>query len=157
MTAPRWAVALWRASIWHPSAIPFMERKYASPLKRVFLPLYDVIAVLAGWYAISSGIPSLDVLVPQEVSTVVGFLFITAATVALVGISFPAAWRVEIGAKLILFGILGTYLIALRVLAADGEGTRDFVGCVVAMAMLVPLLRLWVLGKEIGERREDTR
>jgi hypothetical protein len=143
------------ASIWHPTAIPFMERKYASPLKRAFLPLYDAIAVLAGFYAIYSGIPSLDALVPQMVSTIVGFLFITAAFVALAGIAFPAAWRLEIAGKLVLFGILGTYLIALRVLAADGEGTRDFVGCVVAMAMLVPLLRLWVLGKEIGERRED--
>jgi hypothetical protein len=147
---------VYKATVWHPSAIPPLERKYASPLKRMFLPMYDVVAVLAGYYAIFSGIPSLDALVPQAVSAVIGFLFITAAFVALVGISFPAAWRAEIGAKLILFGILGTYLIALRVLGIeDADGSRDFVGCVVAMAMLVPLLRLWVLGKEIRDRRED--
>jgi hypothetical protein len=150
----RWE-AVARHTVWHRDAIPLLERKYASPLKRAFLPMYDAIAVLAGIYAIYSGIPSLDALVPQMVSTVVGFLFIGAAVVALIGIAVPAAWRLEIAGKLVLFGILGTYLIALRVLAADGEGTRDFVGCVVAMAMLVPLLRLWVLGKEIGERRED--
>jgi hypothetical protein len=94
-----------------------MERKYASPLKRAFLPLYDAIAVLAGFYAIYSGIPSLDALVPQMVSTIVGFLFITAAFVALAGIAFPAAWRLEIAGKLVLFGILGTYLIAWVVLS----------------------------------------
>lgn len=41
---------LWRASIWAPGAIPPEEWKYRN-LKRVALPVYDAIAVLAGVHA----------------------------------------------------------------------------------------------------------
>ncbi|MBF4625554.1 hypothetical protein [Clavibacter sp. VKM Ac-2872] len=144
---------IYAKTIWHPDAIPAAERKYASPLKRVFLPLFDALAVTAGWVAIQHGIPSIDRLLPAGISDLAGYLFLAAGFAALVGIAFPAAWAVEIAGKVLMFALLGVYLLALRHPSLNGEGTRDFIGCVVAMAMVLALYRLWILGRDIGDRR----
>jgi hypothetical protein len=142
-------------TIWAPGAIPASEAKYATPLKRVALPLYDLGAVAAGIYAIRSGIPSLDALLPHAFADSLGYFFIAAAVVCLAGIVFPKLWAVEMIGKGFLFAFLGTYLIALRTLAdQEGSGTRDFISAIVYMVMLVPLLRLWILGLEYRDRKK---
>jgi hypothetical protein len=145
---------IYAQTIWHPDAIPEKDREYASPLKRVFLPLFDVIAVLAGWNAIHSGIPAIENSVPDAAANAVGYLFSFAALAALVGTAFPRLWRVEYIGKLGLFAILGVYLLALRVIGATDNGARDFVGCVVGMAMILPLLSLYLLGRRRRVERQ---
>lgn len=142
-------------TIWAPGAIPLSEAKYATPLKRVILPLYDLGAVLGGVYAIRSGIPSLDVLVPPLVSDITGYGFIVVAIACLAGISFPRLWAVETAGKALLFALLGTYLLALRTLAIHiDDGNRDFISVIVYLAMLLPVTRLWILGVEYRDRKE---
>jgi hypothetical protein len=141
-----------RPTIWDPSAIPESEKKYATPLKRVALPFYDLILVVAGFYAVRSGIPALDELFDPGVSFVVGLFFAALAVTAFVGISYPRLWRIEIGAKVLLMAVLGIYLVALRILSYQGSDTKDFVSGLVAATMVVPLLRLWILGTEIRDR-----
>jgi hypothetical protein len=144
-------------TIWAPGAIPEDETKYATPLKRVFLPLFDVVCVIAGIAAIHSGIPALDSQLPDLASRIIGYLFMAAALVALYGIATPTAWRIETVGKCILLFILACYFIALRILAGDGDGTRDFVSALVVGFSILPLIRLWILAFEREERKAKTK
>lgn len=142
------------STIWAPGAIPPSEGKYAKPLKRVALPAYDIVAVITGFFAVSSGIPAVDRVLPSHISDLFGYLFVAVALACLVGISFPRLYLLETWAKCFLFGFLGTYAIALRIVAgSSGESTRDFVTGIVLLAMITPLFRLWILGTEARDRK----
>lgn len=144
---------IWQASIWAKGAIPAGERKYAIPLKRFMLPVFDAAMVVAGVYAVRSGIPSIHELMPITASVGFGYGFILVAIACLVGVAFPGLWKIELVGKIIMFGLLGLYLLCLRVLAADDHGSRDFISVITFASMLVPALRLWIMGTEIRERR----
>jgi hypothetical protein len=145
-----------RASIWAPGAIPKDELKYAHPLKRIFLPLLDVLIVIAGFYGVHSGIPSFDKLMPALASDILSLLFVAAGLVALFGISFPRLWAFEASAKYALVGMLGTYFVALTTVGGSSQ-TRDFIACLVLVTMPFMLFRLWILGDEWQARRERRR
>lgn len=146
---------IFNASIWAHGAIPDRERKYAGPLKRVALPAFDFILIIGGFYAVSRGIPAVDELLPPIVADSIGYAFAASAFFAFIGLAFPRLYALEIGAKWIMFGLLGVYLISLRVLAdVTDSGTRDFISAIVAALMIVPLYRLWILGVEVRDRRE---
>jgi hypothetical protein len=140
-------------TIWAPGAIPPEEKKYANPLKRFVLPAFDVAMIIAGFFAVRSGIPAIHDLFPYSVSAGFGYGFAGVAAACFIGIAFPRRWRTELFSKVALFGMLGLYLICLRVLAADDGGSRDFISAIVTATMLVPALRLWILGTEIRDRR----
>jgi len=140
-------------TIWAKGAIPSHELKYANPLKRFIPPLFNLTMIVAGFYAVKSGIPSIHELFPVGVSIGFGYGFAAVAAACLFGITFPHQWRAELVSKVALFGMLGVYLLCLRVLAADDGGSRDFISAVVFAAMLIPALRLWILGTEIRDRK----
>lgn len=145
-----------RATIWAPGAIPVEERKYAGPLKRVALPLLDVLLIVGGFYAVTSGIPALDELLPDDVSDFLGYLFVGCAVVCLAGAVFPRLWPLEVAGKILVVSILGMYFVALRTVDG-GTPTRMFVSAVVLWSMVLPILRLWWLGAEYGARHMDER
>lgn len=72
--------ALWRASIWHPDAIPPDEWKWRS-LKRVWLPVYDLIAICAGIWAALYGSPVLHALFHKPVIDALGVMLAVVATI----------------------------------------------------------------------------
>lgn len=139
-----------RASIWAPGAIPVHERKWAVPLKRVALPVYDVLLVIAGYVGIHSGIPSLDRLLPPPVSITLAIILAVAAGAALLGIAFPRFWKLETAAKVAVIGLLGLYFAAV---VTVGGANREFVAVIVLLALPLPFLRLWILGIENRDRR----
>jgi cytochrome bd-type quinol oxidase subunit 1 len=145
-----------RATIWAPGAIPTEERKYAGPLKRVALPALDVLLIVGGYYAVTSGIPALDELLPDDVSNFLGLLFAACAVVCLLGAVFPRLWTLEVAGKILVVAILGMYFIALRTLD-DDTLPRKFVSLVVLWGMVLPVLRLWWLGAEYGARHMGER
>lgn len=149
---PSLLARLVRHTVWEPGAIPASERKYAEPLKRYFLPALDIILIVGGFYAVHSGIPSLDQLLPDAVSDAISYTFAALALVALVGIAYPCLWAVEIIAKCLIVGILGMYFLALRSLAID-DSNKDFVSVLVLGFILFPAFRLWILGRELRDRR----
>ena len=140
--------------MWHPSAIPPLEHKYASPLKRFVFPAFDVIMLAVGVRSMFVGIPSIDELLPGEVAYAFYIAWTVLAFVCLVGAVFPRLWPLEICGKIALFSVLATYLVALRTAPALYEGARDAVSGLVLAAMLIPSLRLWILGVEERDRRE---
>lgn len=142
---------LHRASIWHEDAIPTGEWKYRS-LKRVFLPVLDALMIAGGVYVVVVGVPSLDHIFSHLLVDVLGGVLAGVATVCAVGAIFPRFYAVEIAGKVVLVGILGAYAAALGILALSGEKT-GFTALVTAVAILLPMFRLTLLGAEIAERR----
>ncbi|MDJ1113247.1 hypothetical protein [Microbacterium dauci] len=146
---------LWRASIWHPDAIPPDEFKYRS-LKRVWLPIYDGIAVGAGLWAAAFGSPLLHSLLEEQVIDVMGILLAAVATVCFLGVAFPGLWKVEIGGKVTLMALLGAYAFAVAVFRTNPDPAAGFVAFVIALGIPLPLFRLTLLGEEIKERRGES-
>lgn len=144
---------LWKSTIWAKGAIPADELKYAGPLKRFVFPVFDVIMLVVGIRSMFVGIPSIDFHYPPLVAWVLYATWAILAFVCLVGAIFPRLLPLEIGGKIALFSILATYLIALRGVPAMVDGARDAVSGLVLAAMLIPALRLWILGYEIRPRK----
>lgn len=149
---PRPLVRIALETIWAPGAIPPEEIKYAYPLKRVFLPLLDVLIIIAGIYGAHSGIPSFERLMPDALSDALSLMFVVAGVIAFAGIAFPALWLFEALAKYALVGMLGTYFFALLAVGGTSQ-TRDFIACLVLVTLPFMLYRLWILADEWQTRR----
>lgn len=160
MRGASWAGRLWRASIWHPDAIPLHERKYAS-LKRVWLPLYDVVAVVAGITAILYGSRLLDRLY-GSFTDVIGVFFSLVAVVCLAGVAFPKLWAVELAGKVVLVGMIVGYIGAIIVSPSPEqllarEAPSWFIVAMLALNLWLPLWRIENLTVEWADRRADDR
>jgi hypothetical protein len=147
--------ALFEATIWCPGAIPRSEVKYAGPLKWFVFPLFDVLMAIIGGRTLYVGMPSIDAQFPSGVAWTLSLIWLVVAVICLIGAVFPELWPFEIGGKVALFIILAIYLIALRTAPSSTEGARDAVSLLTVAAMLIPLLRLWILGIEIRDRKES--
>jgi hypothetical protein len=146
---------LWAASIWHPQAVDPEEWKYRN-LMRLWLPMYDLLAILAGIWAMLFGSPILHRLLGDDgyIDLVGGALAVISA-VCLVGVVFPALARLEAWGKQVLVGLLGAYAGAIVIFNASGDITSWFVSFIVLMTLPLPLFRLAMLGEEKKESRED--
>lgn len=144
---------LWRASIWHPDAIPPDEWKYRS-LKRFWLPVYDLIAIFAGIWAALFGSPVLQELFDGPVIDTMGILLTVVATVCLLGVVFPCLWRWELFGKAVLIALLAAYAAAVVLFRTNPAPSSGFVAFIIILSLPLPLFRLTQLGEEIKERRE---
>lgn len=146
---------MWRriaaASIWHPDAINPDEWKYRN-LKRVWLPTYDVIAVLAGIVAALQGSPLLNRLFPAVLVDTFGVALAVVATVCLAGVAFPRLWAVEIVGKVVLVGLVAAYAATILIFPTSPT-PNHFVVLILAFSLPLPLFRLNLLGEEHKERR----
>jgi len=141
---------LWRASIWHPATIPPDEWKYRN-LKRVWLPLYDLIAVFAGVQAVAFGSELLNRIFGPAAVDLLGCLFTATAVVCLLGVSFPSLWRVEIVGKVMLVGMVAGYVTAILFFSRP-PGPSLFVVGMLAFGLPLAMFRLNLLGEELKER-----
>ncbi|WP_424462858.1 hypothetical protein [Pseudoclavibacter helvolus] len=145
---------LWRASVWHPDALPIEEFKFRS-LKRVWLPLYDAAAFGAGLWAIVFGSPILHRLFHPDVIDLLGALLAVAAAVCFAGVAFPSLWRVEIAGKLVLLMLLAAYALTIIAFRTNPQPEALFVVFILVLGMPLPFFRLSLLGEEIKERRDE--
>ncbi|WP_100813005.1 hypothetical protein [Microbacterium lacus] len=141
--------AIGRASIWHSSAIPENEKKYRN-LKRVWLPIYDVIAIIAGILAFVFGSRLLYRLLGPELVDTVGLVYSVVALVCLFGVAFPKLWAVEIAGKIILVGLVVGYIAAIMFYStpAPNEPPPWFIVAMLAWGLPMALFRLSLLGEE---------
>lgn len=149
---------LWRvlarigaASIWHPDSINPEEWKYRN-LKRVWLPTYDLIAVLAGIVAAAQGSPLLNRLFSATLVDTFGVTLTVVAGVCLAGVAFPRLWAVEIVGKIILVGLVAAYATTILIFPITPQ-PNHFVVLMLAFSLPLPLFRLNLLGEEHKERR----
>jgi len=144
---------LFRQTIWHPSAIPPLERKYAVPLKRVVFPIYDIVVVLVGLLGLVAGIRAIDEALPAPGPAVLFWTLAVSGVVCFFGCTVPRWWVAEIAGKSAILISLLVVLIAMLVAAFRVDGyTGLTIAPIIVVMLLVPLLRLWILGVEIAER-----
>ncbi len=142
---------LWRASIWHPDAIPPDEWKFRN-LKRVWLPLYDAIAIFAGVQAVLFGSTILNRLFPPSLVDLLGVVLTVVATVCLAGVAFPRLWVVEIIGKVLLVGLVAGYVTTI-LMFSENPGPNLFVVGMLTFGLPLAFFRLNLLGEEFKERR----
>lgn len=145
---------LYRNSIWHPDAIAAEEFKYRN-LKRLWLPLFDLLSILVGVLGVAYGSKILNDLYPGALVDGLSIVFIIAAAVALVGIAFPKLWVPEVAGKITMLGLLGGYSTAIWVSFFHGNVESGFVAAMLMYPVLFPLFRLDILGEEVKQRRVE--
>ena len=131
--------------------IPPDEWKFRN-LKRVWLPLYDLIAVFCGVQAFLFGSPLLNILFPADLIDVLGVMMAVAALVCLAGVAFPRLWLVEIVGRVILAGMISAY-VATIMLLSQNAGSNLFVVGMLTFGLPLAFFRLNLLGEELKERR----
>lgn len=150
----RFLRSLYRNSIWNPDAIQPEEFKYRN-LKRLWLPLFDLLSILVGMFGVVYGSKILNELYPTAVVDGLSVVFIIAASVALVGIAFPKLWIPEVAGKITMLGLLGGYSTAIWVSFFHGSVESGFVAAMLMYPVLFPLFRLDILGEEVKQRRVE--
>ena len=144
-------VRLWRASVWHPDAVPTEEWKYRN-LKRVWLPIYDLVAIFAGIQAIIYGSSMLNRMFHPDLVDMLGAALTIAALISLLGVSFPRLWVIEIVGKITLVGLIAGYITTI-IIFANPPGPSLFVVAMLAFGLPLALFGLTLLGEDIKERR----
>lgn len=145
---------LFRASIWHPDAMPPDEWKFRS-LKRTWLPLYDLIVIGAGLWATAFGSPLLHRLFAEAVIDIAGIGLAVAGMVCLVGVIFPAFLHVEYIGKLTVLFLLAIYGGCVAFFPTRPDPQAGFVVFILALSIIPPLIRLSIIGEEFKERRAE--
>lgn len=143
-----------QASIWGDGAVAPEEFKYRN-LKRIWLPMFDVLSILIGVLGIAYGSTVLNSLYDPMLVDIAAGSFVVASGVALAGVLFPALWLPEILGKIVMVTLLGAYSISVWVSFFHGEVQSGFVAAILMLPILLPLFRLQLLGEEIKQRRND--
>lgn len=140
--------ALWRSTIWHPDAVPVAEGLASRELKRIVLPVFDVLVIVMGLNAVTYGMPSFNLVYSPVIAILAAWVLLAAGVLALVGIAFPRLWIAEAAGKLMMVGVLGGYAGALWVLLAQGQWARAFVAAGLTAIIVLPMWNLARLGRE---------
>lgn len=145
--------ALFRATIWHPDAIPKSEGDYAADLKRWVIPIIDVLLIIGSALAVSGGLPTFAIVYNESVSHIAAVAILVFSCTCLLGISFPKLWALELVSKCGLVFLLLTYSVLLMGLAVGEYPTRGFVaGVATALCVLLGARVVW-LAREFRRRR----
>lgn len=151
---PAWLDRLYRASVWHPTADEPGAEEYRD-IKRVWLPVFDLISILVGILAISYGSILLNELYDRASIEIIGSIFLGASIVALIGVSFPKLWLPEATAKIIMFSLLGGYSALIWTSFFAGNVYSGFVAAVLIYPILLPAIRLTMIGKGLRKKRDQ--
>ena len=145
---------VYRQTIWHPDAVEDSEFKYRN-LRRVWLPLFDVLSIWIGFLAVQYGSTSLNKMFPAVVVDVAGTIFTLAATLALVGVVFPRLFLAEIVGKVVMVSLLGTYSVIVWASFLAGEVQSGFVAGMLMLPLILPFAVLQIRGEEIKQRETE--
>lgn len=145
--------AVFAESVWAPGALEDEEPKYRNA-RRIWLPLYDLIAIYVGTTGIIFGSPILRRLFPEEVIDISTGIFLFAAMLCLGGVLFARLWLVEMLGKLTLFGMIVAYITTILLNPSTGDPNWFVVG-MIALGIPICLFRLDVLTYEYRERKEQ--
>lgn len=127
---PRWE-RFKRLLVWHPiNTDPTDDNRWTV---RVWLPLYDLLAILAGYVAFRVGSPLLNRLLTEDLINVVSAVFLLLGAITLVGLVVPKLWRVEIAGKIGMLFLMTTYAMLLLTFPSEGQN-NSFVVVILIMA-----------------------
>jgi hypothetical protein len=115
----------------------------------------DAVCILMGWLGVLYGSRILNAMFDPWVVDSAGATFTIASALALIGVSFPKLFALEIASKVVMVSLLGTYSVIIGVSFVAGEVQSGFVALMLAIPILLPLMRLQILGEEIKQRRTE--
>lgn len=142
-------------TIWHTGAIPINEWKYRN-LMRVWLPLADGIAFLAGINAWLYGSRLLVRILGEGLVDVVGLFFAGVALACFIGVAFPKLHRLETLATLVLVGLVVAYMGAILFFPSEpSEPPNWFIVTMLGYGLPLACFRLNLLGEDVKERRAE--
>lgn len=142
-----------RGTIWHPDAIPESEGKASRELKRVVLPLFDIVITGMGVAGMTLGMPAFREVWAWAPSHFAGFVLLLGGIFAFTGIAIPHLWIFEAIGKLLMILVIGCYAAALWVLTFQQVGERWVVAFAFTALLALPLWTLGRLGRERRRRR----
>lgn len=129
-----------RLTVWHPINTDPEDDDRSGP--RFWYPVYDLIAMALGIYALVLGSPLLNKLFPSWFTDGMGVFLMVAATACLVGVVFPKIGILELVGKLAIVFMLGGYAGTVWFLSSKGSDPNGFVVIILVMAV-------WLLGPRI--------
>ena len=145
---------VYRQTIWHPDAVEDDSFKYRN-LRRVWLPLFDVLSIWIGFLSVQYGSNLLNRMFPAVVIDMVGSIFTLAATLAFVGVVFPRLFLAEIVGKVVMVSLLGTYSVLIWASFLAGEVQSGFVAGMLMLPLILPFAVLQIRGEEIKQRKNE--
>lgn len=139
-----------RGTVWEPGALDDTPPEYRS-IFRFWLPLVDIIFMWFGFVGVVNGIESVQrALTPagqMTWSAVIGL----SATAALVGISRPTWWLIELTGKTILIGFASFYVALWAGRGLADPGITATAG-VYLLFIFLPMWRAVNLGSQVWQR-----
>lgn len=140
---------LWRESVWSPNGVSKEDWRFRGVFRWV-LPLTDVFFIwfgVAGWW---QGIDSVqEAASPSWQVYWSSFLALTAA-LALLGVSFPRLWYIELIAKGPLVSLVSVYIFVLLERGITMPQVQATAGLVVIL-ILMPIWRIWDLSGNLWD------
>lgn len=135
-TKPIQVISRWerfkRLTVWHPiNTDPADDDRWTV---RVWLPLYDVLAILGGYIAYVIGSPLLNRLFPDWIVDGAAVAFGIAGAVTLVGVVLPRYWRLEAVGKIGMSFLLTTYAFLVLAFPSRDAQNNSFITVILIMA-----------------------
>ena len=152
--------SLLRGTVWEKGALDEEPKKYR-PLVRVWLPIYDGIAIAAGIFAVLFGSQLLD-RIYGDATDLIGGVFSLIAFTCLIGVAYPANWKLEVGAKIVMLSMLFSYVVAVLVSPspaqlAYAQGPSWFAAAMLCWGVPMAGFRLTQLAIEEFDRQVKAR
>ncbi|USH45482.1 membrane protein [Microbacterium phage DoTi] len=151
---------LLRGTVWEKGALDGEPKKYR-PLVRVWLPIYDTIAIAAGIFAAAYGSSLLD-RIYGDMTDLIGIAYSGIAALCFLGVSRPSLWKLEVASKILLLGMLFSYVVAVLVSPspqqlAYASGPSWFVAAMLCWGVPMAGFRLTQLAIEEFDRQVAAR
>jgi hypothetical protein len=162
MTKPIKTITRWdrfkRLTVWHPlNTDPTDDDRWTV---RVWLPLYDALAILLGIIAYWIGSPILNHLFSDWVVNGVAVFFIFAGLITMAGVTVPKLWRIEIAGKVVMSFLLTTYALLVLTFPSTEAQNNSFVTVILIMAtwgVYPRLTKLFIRGYQASLKRKAAR
>lgn len=147
-----------RYLVWHPiNTDPKDDDRWTV---RVWLPLYDCLAILAGFIAYYIGSPLLNRLFPNEVVDGTAWAFGVAGFVTLIGVCVPMLWRLEAAGKIAMSFLLTTYAFLVLAFPSVEAQNNGFITVILIMAtwgVYPRLTKLFIRGIRENRKSKEAR
>lgn len=132
------------STVWARAGVPAADWRYRG-LYRFVLPFTDLFFCYFGVVGWAKGVASVQAAAGHEWATGWSVGIALAAFGALVGVSFPRLWSVELVAKVVLIGLVSSY-VALSISRIVTDFSTSASAGLVMILILLPIWRVGDLG-----------